>query len=46
MGFLDNKVLQSETINKVITDSENAVSLNKKRGRPKKFDLTFEDMLK
>ena len=46
MGFLETKVLQSEAVNKVMIDSDNVVSLSKKRGRPKKFDLTYEDMLK
>lgn len=46
MGFLDAEVLQSESINRVVADSDNAISLLKKRGRPRKFDLTYEDMLK
>lgn len=46
MGFLEPQVAQSELINKSITNNENVLSLNKKRGRPKKFDLTYEDMLK
>ena len=46
MGFLENRVLQSEAVNKALAVNENTVSNSKKRGRPKKFDLTYEDMLK
>ncbi|CDW79536.1 dna binding and zinc-finger domain-containing protein [Stylonychia lemnae] len=46
MGFLDQKVMQSEPINKLVNEKEEVIqSLIKKRGRPKKFDLTYEDML-
>jgi len=39
--------MQSEPINKLVNEKEEVIqSLIKKRGRPKKFDLTYEDMLK
>ena len=29
-----------------MNERDNSISMIKKRGRPKKFDLTYEDMLK
>ncbi len=46
MGFLEQEVLQSEEISKMMAEKDAGISLIKKRGRPKKFDLTYEDMLK
>ena len=46
MGYLDNQVLENEKINQLIVDNENQNQQNKKRGRPKKFDITYEEMQK
>ena len=46
MGFLEPQVLANETVNRVMIENDSAVSNVRKRGRPRKFDLTYEDMLK
>lgn len=46
MGFLEPEVLESEQINRIMADNDSAVSSVRKRGRPRKFDLTYEDMMK
>lgn len=45
MGFLDQNVMQSEAINRLVNEQEEVIqALIKRRGRPKKFDITYEDM--
>ena len=46
MGFLDPDVLANEQVNRIMADNDSAMSSVRKRGRPRKFDLTFEDMMK
>ena len=46
MGFIEPQVLQNETISNMMSERDNTISMIKKRGRPKKFDLTYEDMQK
>lgn len=47
MGFLDHEVLSNDYVNRIMAenDSANAFSNVRKRGRPRKFDLTYDDML-
>ena len=47
MGFLDHEVLSNDYVNRIMqeNDSANAFSNVRKRGRPRKFDLTYDDML-
>jgi len=46
MGFLEPHVLGNEKVNQVMIENDSAVSNVRKRGRPRKFDLTYEDMMK
>lgn len=46
MGFLDPEVLENDEIKRIMIENDNALSSVRKRGRPKKFDLTYEDMMK
>ncbi len=45
MGFLEADVLANDTVNRVMAENDSAVSNVRKRGRPRKFDLTYEDMM-
>lgn len=46
MGFLDPEVLENDEIKRIMIENDNALSSVRKRGRPKKFDLTYDDMMK
>jgi hypothetical protein len=46
MGFLEPEVLANEAVQRVMIENDQAMSNVRKRGRPRKFDLTYEDMLK
>lgn len=39
-------MLENESVNKVMIENDSAVSSVRKRGRPRKIDLTYEDILK
>lgn len=45
MGFLEADVLANDTVNRVMAENDSAVSNVRKRGRPRKFDLSYEDMM-
>jgi hypothetical protein len=46
MGFLEPEVVESAQVNKIMIDNDSALSSVRKRGRPRKFDLTYEDLMK
>jgi hypothetical protein len=46
MGFLEGEVLANDQVNRIMFENDSAVSNVRKRGRPRKFDLTYDDMLK
>jgi hypothetical protein len=46
MGFLDPEVVESAQVNKIMIENDCALSSVRKRGRPRKFDLTYEDLMK
>jgi hypothetical protein len=46
MGFLEPEVVESAQVNKIMIENDSALSSVRKRGRPRKFDLTYDDLMK
>ena len=46
IGFLEPHVLANEQVYRVMMENDQAISNVRKRGRPRKVDLTYEDMMK
>jgi len=47
LGFLDPKLMENEKFNEMLMHNQSSASaFSKKRGRPRKMELAYEDLLK